>query len=198
MSGGRAPGLVRQRASSTARSTADSGVQWSVPWDDDAEVQFLVFSLAEGRWIFRHVYRERGDGRRVLTYNEVKLVVDYADGIVSGIELTMRVVFPERLGRVSYLGVDVSPGAKTFLEFSYEPEPTAVASTTGSGVGRGRVVDPAAGATAYRLSRISAGVSRSAEVRPGASDVDSPFPVLARVVPEYGAYSVPYGLAHRT
>src|SRR6478672_2103977 len=86
-----------------------------------AHLRLLYFSDREQRWIFSYDYvsperaREPPD-----VINKVCLVANYADGLLkSNFVLSMHVVIPSRLGREFLAGLDISPGAKTYLEFNY-------------------------------------------------------------------------------
>jgi hypothetical protein len=87
-----------------------------------ADLKILYFSDREMRWIFSYNYRgDRKPGETPDIVNEVRLTAEYADGILTPmIVLSMHVVIPARLGQQFVAGVDVSPGAKTYLEFHYE------------------------------------------------------------------------------
>jgi hypothetical protein len=87
-----------------------------------ARLTLLYFSDREQRWIFKYHYiGQRKPGADPAIVNDVGLVANYEAGILaSQIVLSMHVVVPSRLGQEFYVGVDISPGAKTYLEFTYE------------------------------------------------------------------------------
>ncbi len=89
----------------------------------------LFFSHQEHRWIYEYVFRkwaeqtlskqsvERGD---LELYNNVKIIVDYTDGLFTGIEVTMEIVNPRNRGKKFFTGVDISPNSKVFLNLKYK------------------------------------------------------------------------------
>jgi hypothetical protein len=86
-----------------------------------ARLRLLYFSSRELRWIFSHDYVRlpRTDGAPEVI-NATRLTANYIDGVLeSQIVLSMHVEIPSRLGRMFFAGVDIWPGAKTYLEFSY-------------------------------------------------------------------------------
>lgn len=139
-----------------------------------ARLTLLYFSDREMRWIFSHDYvGEKAPGAAPDIVNEVRLTADYAEGhLTPQLVLSMHVVVPSRLGQTLYVGVDISPGAKTYLEFSYRR-----------------------GAAEYRLVEICKGardrirlVDGPALVRP----IAFPFPIPDRLPVEHGALHVPF------
>jgi hypothetical protein len=91
-----------------------------------ARLTILYFSDRALRWIFSYNYVGTKDpGAAPEVVNEVRLTADYDDGLLAAqILLSMHVVIPSRLGQEFFAGMDISPGAKTYLEFSYERIPT--------------------------------------------------------------------------
>lgn len=156
-----------------------------------AWLKILTFSgPSEGssRWIFDHRYRRRelvGTGD-VDVVCDTKAMADYEDGILqSPVVLGMHVIIPRRLGTMFVAGADVSPGAKTYIEFQYErPVETAEIMV---------LAEIRLGAT-RRMRLDEAGAEAMA--RP----VQFPFPVLDRLIPDCGKYKLPflsYGPADR-
>lgn len=129
------------------------------------------------RWIFDYHYvGQKATGASPDIVNKVKLVADYADGILaSQFVLSMHVVIPSRLGQQFFVGMDISPGAKTYLEFSYTAEPAA---------------------EEYRLVEISKGARERvrldtvdpALVRP----IEFPFPIYDRLPVVDGGIKAPF------
>ena len=74
------------------------------------------------RWIFSYHYvGEKKPGETPAVINQVQLTADYAAGLLApAFMLSMHVIIPGRLGQRYFVGVDISPGAKTYLEFSYK------------------------------------------------------------------------------
>jgi hypothetical protein len=144
---------------------------WTVPWEGDAELRTLVFEDETARWIFKHRYVKRVDLREVQLLNDTTLTVEYTDGEASAMNLTMHVVIPARLGQKYLFGMDISPGAKTFLEFSYELRS-----------GSFQLTEITKGAST-RLSLDSPGLTKG---------IKFPFPVPGGVEEEDGKFNVSY------
>lgn len=92
-----------------------------------ARLKLLYFSDRELRWIFSYVYvraqREGAPsgGKPLEIINETRFIANYTNGQLKGpLELSMHVEIPGRHGRKFFAGMDISPGAKTYLEFRYE------------------------------------------------------------------------------
>jgi hypothetical protein len=99
--------------------------QFDLRLDTGAHLEVLVFNeYGENmvRWIFTYRFLSRDTGRFLVP----KVVIDYslclnyvAGQLTDEVELTMNVTIPEKLGKQSFAGVDISPGAKTYLRFLY-------------------------------------------------------------------------------
>jgi hypothetical protein len=146
-----------------------------LPLASGAQLTLLYFSDREQRWIFSYHYiGEKDPGTAPQVVNDVKLTVDYQDGqIAQQIILSMHVIIPDRLGQQFFVGVDISPGAKTYLEFLY--------ARAGADY---RLVEICKGAR----DRVRLDETQPALVRP----IEFPFPVLDRIPAEYGRYRVPF------
>jgi hypothetical protein len=85
-------------------------------------LEFLMHSWEEMRWICTYQYlRDKKLGRQPKLLNKWTLIVDFREGLLMDtIKMSMHIIIPELLGQQRFLGVDISPGAKTFLEFIYE------------------------------------------------------------------------------
>ena len=140
-----------------------------------ARLTLLYFSDRQLRWIFSYDYVGENDpGAAPEVVNKVKLVADYEEGLLtSQIVLSMNVIIPSRLGQSFFAGVDISPGAKTYLEFTYD-----------------RVND------AFRLVEICKGARdhvRVADVEPAmVRPIEFPFPIPDRIPLDYGMLHVPF------
>lgn len=140
-----------------------------------AKLTLLYFSDIEMRWIFSHRYiGEKDPGTAPEVVNDVKLVAEYERGLLlPQLILTMHVVVPSRLGREFFVGVDISPGAKTYLEFSY----TRTSDT-------------------YRLVEICKGarerVRLDGDAKGLVKPIEFPFPILDRIPIEHATLRVPF------
>jgi len=141
-----------------------------------ARLKLLYFSDRDQRWIFSYSYvGDKKAGQAPDVVNDVQLTANYECGVLaSPIILSMHVVFPDRLGQRYWAGVDISPGAKTYLEFTYERR-----------------------AEEYRLVEICKGASQRVKLEEDTRlglirQVEFPFPVLDRVYLEFGKYQLPF------
>ncbi len=150
----------------------------------DHAVDFTMRMLDhnEHRWQWCHYYAPRTAGERTPEIvNDLRLNATYIEGVLAlPLKLVMHVIIPARLGKRFILGMDVSPGAKTYIEFHYG--------------------DPDAART-LRLMRIEIGalrfldLPRIAEPPTGtlvAPLVEFPFPVLECLPCQRGRYRVPF------
>jgi hypothetical protein len=93
--------------------------------DTGAKLAILVFNEhgeTEVRWLYsyRFMHKEDGELHVPKALIEYRLVVSYSNGqLRDEIELNMHVIIPERLGKKYVAGLDISPGAKTYLSFLY-------------------------------------------------------------------------------
>jgi hypothetical protein len=138
-------------------------------------------------WKFEHNYRrDNPDHPRgapeILCDWSCRLMYDNGT-LRPNVDISMWIVIPERLGQVYAYGMDVSPGAKTFLEFGYELQPEGHFSLVTIQKGAGPKI---------KLADLVAG---GGLVRP----TEFPFPVPDRIerprFPDgkvYGDYSVPF------
>ena len=87
-----------------------------------ADLKLLYFSDHTLRWIFSYHYvGEKNPGEPPDVVNQIRLTADYGGGVLApAFVLSMHIIIPGRLGQSYFVGVDISPGAKTYLEFSYE------------------------------------------------------------------------------
>jgi hypothetical protein len=84
-------------------------------------VEYLIFDADEQRVFYRLLARsehERGEEPGVVL--DQRIVLDYHQGLAADdLVLSLHVIFPGRLGVKAFLGVDISPGAKTYIELHY-------------------------------------------------------------------------------
>ncbi len=132
--------------------------------------------LQEGdwaRWTFEYTFREHDEERFVVLINETKLVVEYQDGLITDrIVLSMHAIFPGRLGKKHFLGVDISPGAKTYFEFVYERDGYMFRLASGQ-----------IGAQPIQRFDQGEGLARMPVL---------PFPLPDRIIAEFGTFRVPF------
>ncbi len=135
-----------------------------------AGLKILYFSDHEMRWIFSYNYRgERRPGETPDVVNEIRLTAEYNEGrLATNFVLSMHVVIPARLGQQFFAGVDISPGAKTYLEFHYTQCKNAALKVIDY-----RLVEICKGAR----DRVRLDINEPAIVRP----IEFPFPVPDRM-----------------
>lgn len=140
-----------------------------------ARLLLLYFSDQVLRWIFSYNYtspKQPGTPPDIL--NQIRLVADYTSGLLeSKFVLSMNVVIPSRLGQKFLAGLDISPGAKTYLEFSYERSANEY-----------RLIEICKGAR----DRVRLDTAELAILRP----VAFPFPIPDRVPLEFGKFRIPF------
>lgn len=129
----------------------------------------------EHRWVFRHRLEVRGeDAFRVELLCDTSLVVDYERGRVQpDLVLSMHVILPGRAGQYVYAGCDISPGYKTYLEWSFRLDPRGT----------------------FRLRQLQVGARPPISMEHGPAlvkPVELPFPVPADIPAESGRYRVPF------
>jgi hypothetical protein len=143
-----------------------------------AQLTIRYFSDSQMRWIFSYDYvGEKNPGETPTVVNKTRLTADYTAGVLDPkLVLSMHVVIPSRLGRKFYVGVDISPGAKTYLEFTYE-----------------RTSDTP---DKYALVEICKGARERVRFDQATPDlvrqIEFPFPIPDRVAYEFGKLSVPF------
>jgi len=165
-------------------------IKFDVELDTGAGLQVIMHPADEpadrfpATQLLQFTYRYMSvDRREVKLQNMQRLYVKYRDGLVHSVEVTMHVIIPERPGKKAFLGVDISPGAKTFVEFRYQPD----------GPDAFRLFEIQIGRKLLELDKLG-----DALVQP----LDFPFPVLERIVrkhpaheagePNYGPFQVPF------
>lgn len=148
-----------------------------------ARLTLLYFSDREQRWIFSYDYvGEKDPGAAPEVVNKVKLVANYEAGLLtSQLVLSMHVVIPARLGQQFFAGVDISPGAKTYLEFTYQAPISDLDNRAGDAF---RLVEICKGARdRVRLTDVAPAI-----VRP----IEFPFPIPDCLPIEHGMLHVPF------
>lgn len=89
-----------------------------------AKYNLLIHSLEDARLkqSYYYVKEDEEDRLNAKVVNDVVLVVRYEKAISQDVDLSMNIIFPEKLGQKVIYGVDVSPGAKNFFVFRYRKE----------------------------------------------------------------------------
>ncbi len=133
----------------------------------------------EHRWHWTHRYAPQPEGRGTQPeiVNDLRISARYIEGELQlPLKVIMNIVIPSRLGKHFFAGMDLSPGAKTYVEFHYG--------------------DPDAERT-LRLMRIEVGATRMVDLpAPGVDGgnalvlpmADFPFPVLEQLPLTWGCY----------
>lgn len=95
-------------------------LRFALDLDNGATLEILQHPWGDQTWIFSYRYEEM-DGRDIKLLCDWKCVLRYGDErLIPDVGVTMHVIIPERMGQQYYLGVDISPGAKTFLQMEYK------------------------------------------------------------------------------
>lgn len=101
---------------------------YRVPFDlgNGLKVDTLFFNRNETKLIYGSTFTDSVHGpgiRRIAKPSlvcEFSCIASYELGILKEFKIFVHVTIPERLGKVYAWGVDISPGAKTFVEFNYK------------------------------------------------------------------------------
>lgn len=159
-----------------------------------------IFGMDEMRWTYqrRFSWEDPEQPHQAHTINEWKLLVDFDRGrLKPRLVVSMHVIVPERLGKQYWLGVDLSPGAKTYLEFYYE-RPVPLVPRPGDDDPYWKGIPPENLPTIpgpFHLAEISRGARPPIDVRdlgPAlVKPVEFPFPVLDRIPWQHG-YPIPF------
>lgn len=161
--------------------TADDSItqQIGLTLASGADLELLYFSDRMMRWIFSYHYvGEKKPGATPDVVNQVRLTADYTVGLLApALVLSMHVIIPSRLGQRYFVGMDISPGAKTYLELRYE---------RGDGRQEYRLVEICKGAR----ERLRLDNQAPALLRP----VEFPFPIPDRLSAEGSHVHVPFRL----
>jgi len=144
----------------------------------EAQLDILLFNNADHRWIFTHNYlnreSEKINAKPSLT-NKTCLVVDYNNGIVSEIEISMDIKKHDKRGKEYWLGMDISLGSHLFVEFKYEKKGELFKmKTILTGAGN-----------RFDLDSLT---ESQLPLRP----FEFPFPLKDRIENEHGIYKVPF------
>lgn len=163
--------------------------------ESGANLEQLMFSHSEHRWIFTYDYRTYKKEKSILLsgtqesnleasvenirstsdptlINTTKLCVNYDDGNAGKIELTMDLVRPPLRGKVKWLGVDISPGSHMFIEFKYHKRENE-----------------------YVLAEAIIGVGKRVNFDTESDSVqfsEFPFPIATRIKSDFGMYKIPF------
>lgn len=146
--------------------------------DNGVELEVLVFKMAEMTFLYQHRFCRDGEDGKVDLVNQLRVVAAYKDGFLSApLTLSMHIILPQRLGQVYAWGADISPGAKTYIEFQYVPQQ------------QGQIKGP------WRLDEIQVGARKRIRLDQGPGlmrPVEFPFPVPDILTPQFGHLSLPF------
>lgn len=148
-----------------------------------ASLEMLLFNQHEHTWIQHYHLRRREDEHDhgdVVLFCEQRCVAQYVDGVLGNrITVSMRLVFPQKLGKEFAYGVDISPGAKTYFEFEYQKKGTTFCLVE---------VIQDSGRPGKRWA-----VNTPETTEPGLiRQIDFPLPVLDRILYDFGNYAIPF------
>lgn len=90
--------------------------------ESGAELRIFILESGEIKLIFKYKYRQREDSPRAkpTLINETMLEVNYLNGWLTDCLLSMDIIVPALLGKRFFVGMDISPGAKTYIEYTYK------------------------------------------------------------------------------
>lgn len=134
----------------------------------DVDATLLIHPELEVALFLEHTYIKHAEEnpREVELRNDLKVLVRYNNEnklLEDSVSLTMHIIMPSKLGQAFLYGVDVSPGAKTFVEFIYNKGED----------------------DSYRLGEVVVGTKRIDVSRPQesalVSSINFPFPVPDRI-----------------
>ena len=106
-------------------------LKWEVDLKTGASLEYIFHGEDEQKWKFSHILNLRDEPRgRTRTYIRIWAYVNYRRGILANsdellvkqphaVSLNMKIIFPERLGKKFRWGMDLSPGAKNYVELLY-------------------------------------------------------------------------------
>jgi hypothetical protein len=142
------------------------------------KLKIHLFNRLEQRWIFSYfLVKRQTEERKPLVTNDVRLVIDYNCGVATACSLSMNIIIPKRLGRNFLYGMDVSPGAKTYLQFIYEKIETA---------------DP----NYFQMVTIEKGATQKIDLKSLAPalvrPIQFPFPLLDKIILQGNIFRVPF------
>ncbi|MEK7103092.1 MAG: hypothetical protein AAB870_01965 [Patescibacteria group bacterium] len=152
---------------------------------NDIELEICMFSWREMRWFFSYsqiIKDTTKVGAKPDFVNKIKLNVDYIDGIAQKIDVSMEMIWPERRGQRSYLGVDISPGSKLFIELSYSK------MKEGEGEYFKLLTMEATPGGSIDISKIEPNTQELGLM----NAVELPFVISTRIPLEYGVYNIPF------
>ena len=85
----------------------------------------MLFYDDEHKWIFNHrmILKEEGDRfRKPALVCDTRLYVGYIEGVSQDCDLSFSVERPDKRGKISFAGMNISPGAHLELEIKYEKQ----------------------------------------------------------------------------
>jgi hypothetical protein len=112
---------AQKRKTFSSEDINDLELNFELPNDIRLEILFFLREL-ETKMIYSYLYRENSKDARIgITFaNDITLTVKYINGHSQEFDLSMNMTNASKLGQKYFAGVDISPGAKLYVEFYYE------------------------------------------------------------------------------
>lgn len=139
-----------------------------------ANLELLMFSHDEHRWLFTYNYSSASQGMSEVLTNDIVLRVDYESGISKFCRMSMDMIWPARRGKQQLFGMDVSENSRMFLEFLYEKS------------GQSQL---------YNLKTIRSGqsvIDLESQKEGLIKSTDFPFPIERTLQGKYDVYKIPF------
>jgi len=156
------------------------GYKFNFELKSGASLAIIIFDIFEHQWKYKYTFRKiSGERERVDFVNNIDLTIGYQNGIAKNCNLSMEMVNVKNLGKKFLLGVDVSLGAKEFIQFIYEK-------------------DNKKDKKSFRLSRVEVGALKVLDIKAQKDDkslikqIEFPFPIKDVLELDFGSYSVPF------
>jgi len=111
-----------QRILTNIQDRTDITQVFEFPTPEGAGVRILEHPWGEHRWFFEYRFMGKRDQNRRPDSKVVwKCLVDYRNGVLQPVvQISMDITIPHLLGKRFLYGLDLSPGAKTYFNFTYE------------------------------------------------------------------------------
>lgn len=89
---------------------------------NDLRLTILLYSHEEQRFVYEHELPNLFPKTQSKTWCKYRFNVYYEKGDLKELEISMEIINRDKRGKEYYLGVDISPGSKLFVQFFYNPE----------------------------------------------------------------------------